>query len=232
MPPEGPEAPRQDEQIAEGQKPQAEEPKRSLEDVQKEHDEQRGRKEERDAEEKTERKNESKGAEDLLEQEIMKELFQDMENGLKGDAKEVFTAIKGELTDAERVDLAKTFNNFQEIADQNHANVNQKLYNTPKEEYLQKARANRSAKVANTFQNSIEQYFDEPDTVSTSAKRLAEETNEKSNNQFQSATAPNSRLAWKKVGALVEAHVAANPNKKRHTGIQCFFFQIASRCEC
>lgn len=218
MSPEGPEAAQPIEKPLEGQKPESVQPERPLQEVEQEHEKQHERQRERDAQEQPEQKKGEESAEDLLQKELMKELYDDMKNGLQGDAKEVFAAIEGELSEDEKIDLAQGFNNFQEIGDQNIANVGQQRFNIPREEYLAKARANRSSNTANTFQNSIDAIFQKSDTTSTAIKRLAAEVNEKTSNQLeeqysQSEKIPGTELVWRRVKDLVGKHVENNPEK-------------------
>lgn len=218
MPPEGPEAPQPIEKPLEGQKTEPAQPERPLQDIEQAHQNQKERQEERTAKEEPEQKKGEESSEDLLQQELMKELYNDMKNGLTGDAKEVFAVIEGELSDAEKIDLAQNFNDFQEISDQNYANVNQQRFNTPREEYLLSARLQRSSRAADTFQNSIDGMFHKRDTTSTADKQLTGEIIEKTNNQMsekynQEEEVPGEVLVWRKMCTLVNEHIKKNPEK-------------------
>lgn len=196
-------------------------PERTPEEEQKaqqERVEKKERQETRNKEEKKEQTQDVQSAEKMLEDEQMKETYKEMTDGLRGDASEVFKAIEPQLTEQDRIGLAKTFVGFEKVSSEEWSKGHPDLRGKSPEE----VRRDVSVTIVKTFQNSIDDLMrkaqnQEEERPKTNAGRLGVELNERANEVFRKTISPDAASAWFKTCDAVKAHVKAetakNPNR-------------------
>lgn len=221
---QNPEARPSDTENAEQRQEQTEQPKRPLDQIESEQTARKERQEERNHQEDAERREETANAEQTLEREMMLETYNDMVQSLRGDAKEVYASVDTQLGEEQKIALARVFNDFNEVYDQEFAAAQEGMTNTPRAEALAKYRAERAGSIRGCFQRSVDTIMmDAQGTAAagkerqTDSQRFGRAVNEKANETFQGQLNPEMKDVWVIAGDLIEqsalAIKAADPNR-------------------
>lgn len=234
-----PEIPQRDEEVTvkkddpEAQKPEDaknpekrdERPKLSPEEQEKA-DKERAEKEEqkknRDAEEGKEHTTDEDAAEKKLDDAIYKQKYESMKGGLEGDARELFTAVEGQLTEQEKIDLTKDIDGFNETWDREWAKATGDAGGQTQAEKMKEATGRRDQNNSITLQNSLDEIIRETqgiarDNPKTNVGKLAKEVNEKVNASLGKRETTEGDKAVRKLYDAVQKHIvdeqAKDPNK-------------------
>ncbi len=234
-----PEIPQRDEEVTvkkddpEAQKPEDaknpekrdEKPKLSPEEQEKA-DKERAEKEEqkknRDAEEGKEHATDEDDAEKKLDDAIYKEKYEAMTGRLEGDAREIFSAVEGKLSEQEKIDIAKGIDDFNESWDREWAKATEDGGGKTQAEKMKESAKRRDANNGITLQNSIDEIIRETqgiakDNPKTNVGKLAKEVNEKVNAALGKRESTDGDKALGKLGDAIEQHIlderAKDPSK-------------------
>ncbi len=176
----------------------------------------------RDEKEKGEHSTEEDDAEKKLDDAIFKEKYESMRDNLQGDAKEIFSAVEGKLTEQEKIDIARGIDSFNEGWDREWAKATGDTGGKTQAEKMRESANRRDQTNAITLQNSIDEIIRETqglakDNPTTNVGKLAKEVNEKVNAALGKKESTAGDKALGKLGAAIEQHIlderAKDPSK-------------------